>query len=177
MSMIELKFQKVHPNAILPTYAHDFDSGFDLYAPEDYYVFPRAVSILDTGLRYEVTFSKTSTGEVVNLLKNLFVIEMQIRPKSGLAAKYGLTIVNTPGTIDNTFRGDIKVIATLVPHIYKTEGEVIPKTNDEGLEIKKGEKFAQGILCPVLCSPTVKIIEAENLSETIRGEGGFGSSG
>ena len=86
--------------------------------------------------------------------------EVQVRPKSGLAIKFGVTVLNTPGTIDSGYRGEVKVI--LVNH------------SSEDYEIKKGEKIAQIVLAKY---ETAQIVEAEDLSGTARGEGGFGSTG
>ena len=85
--------------------------------------------------------------------------EIQIRPRSGLAAKNGISVLNTPGTIDSDYRGEIKVI--LINH-----GKDI-------FEIKKNDRIAQMIVCPII---KVELEEVENLPETVRGKGGFGST-
>ena len=86
--------------------------------------------------------------------------EVQVRPRSGLAAKQKLTVLNTPGTIDSDYRGEIKVI--LVNH------------GNKNFKIEKGDRIAQMIVCPVIIA---QIVEVENLSDTKRGKDGFGSTG
>ena len=86
--------------------------------------------------------------------------EVQIRPRSGLAAKKGITVLNTPGTIDADYRGELKII--LINH------------SKENFVIKNGERIAQMVVCPVI---QAKLEEVEELSNTDRGSGGFGSTG
>ena len=141
---IELKVKKIHPDAIIPSYAHPGDSGMDVYSIENYSLSPGSRILVQTGLKVEF-----SEG-----------YEIQVRPKSGLALKSGITVLNTPGTVDSGYRGEIGVI--LINHSRET------------YSVKKGDKVAQIVLAPV-----VKMIikEIENLSDTSRGEGGFGSTG
>lgn len=86
--------------------------------------------------------------------------EMQIRPRSGLAAKKGLTILNTPGTIDSDYRGEV--------------GAIVVNTGSDEVEIKDGDRIAQAVICPIIYANWK---EVEELSETTRGAGGFGSTG
>ena len=86
--------------------------------------------------------------------------EAQVRPRSGLALKHGITVLNTPGTIDADYRGELKVL-------------LVNFSNDDFV-VNDGERIAQMILTPYL---TAKFIEADTLSDTVRGEGGFGSTG
>ncbi|MGA0713489.1 MAG: dUTP diphosphatase, partial [Pelagibacteraceae bacterium] len=86
--------------------------------------------------------------------------EVQIRPRSGLAAKKGITVLNTPGTIDADYRGELKII--LINH------------SKENFVIKNGERIAQMVVCPVI---QAKLEEVEELNNTDRGSGGFGSTG
>ena len=87
--------------------------------------------------------------------------ELQVRPRSGMSLKTGALIKNSPGTIDSDYRGEIRVIMANIGHEY--------------LRIKKGDRIAQGVLAPVI--QAVEIIDVEELNETDRGEGGFGSTG
>ena len=89
--------------------------------------------------------------------------EIQVRPKSGLALKEGLTVLNTPGTVDSGYDGEIKVI------VYNT--------NPQSYQIKKGQKIAQAVLCPVINGKFVTLHEVIELNEKERGSNGFGSSG
>ena len=98
-----------------------------------------------------------STGIMVAIPENY---EIQIRPRSGLAAKKGISVLNTPGTIDSDYRGEIKVI--------------LINLGKEIFEINKNDRIAQMIVCPVI---KVELEEVENLPKTVRGVGGFGSTG
>lgn len=142
--MIKIKTKKIHPDAVIPKYAHEGDAGFDLYSVEDYEINLRERMLVKTGLQVEIPRG----------------YEMQIRPKSGLALKSGITVLNTPGTIDSVYRGEVGVI--LINH------------SDRLYSVKKGEKIAQGVISKI---EEAVFEEADNLSETIRGEGGFGSTG
>lgn len=142
-----IKVQKVHPDAVLPKYAYPTDSGFDLISVEDIIVSPLGRALVPTGLKLE--FDKG--------------FEIQIRPKSGLAMNEGLTILNTPGTIDSGYNGEIKVI--------------VFNTNNNEYKIKKGMKIAQGVLCPVINGEFVEFVEMSELNEKDRGDNGFGSTG
>jgi len=144
--MVKVLIKKLDTAVKLPEYKTDGASGMDLMAflKDAVIVKPKTSSLIPTGL--SVAFSKN--------------YEIQIRPRSGLAAKNNITVLNTPGTIDSDYRGEIKVI------IYNH--------GDTNFIINNGDRIAQMILCPV-----VKMIleETNDLPETIRGEGGFGSTG
>ena len=144
--MVKVLIKKLDTAVKLPEYKTDGASGMDLVAflKDAVIVKPKTSSLIPTGL--SVAFSKN--------------YEIQIRPRSGLAAKNNITVLNTPGTIDSDYRGEIKVI------IYNH--------GDTNFIINNGDRIAQMILCPV-----VKMIleETNDLPETIRGEGGFGSTG
>ena len=142
--MIPLKIKRIHKKAILPHYAHPGDAGLDLFSVEKTEV-PAGASAL------------ISTGIVIQLPENT---EAQIRPRSGLALKHQITLLNTPGTIDYGYRGEIKVI--MINHGKST------------FTVEEGMKIAQMVVKPVF---PVKVEEVEELSDTARGEGGFGSSG
>ncbi len=140
----EVKIKKLHPEAILPQYAHYGDSGADLFALEQRTLQPLERAAIATGLAAEVPEG----------------FELQVRPKSGLALKSGLTVLNTPGTVDFGYRGEIKVI--------------LINLSREAYTIRHGQKIAQLVVAPVAHA---RFEEVEVLSETARGEGGFGSTG
>lgn len=142
-----LKFTKIHPESIGPKYNYDSDSGFDLHSTEDVEVGPFGRVLVPTGLRFNIPMGH----------------EIQVRPKSGLALKQGLTVLNTPGTVDAGYDGEVKVI------IYNTNNYTVP--------IPKGMKIAQAVLCPVLNGKFVTLHEVVELEEKERGSNGFGSTG
>ncbi len=139
-----VKIRKLSPDAHLPEYAHFGDSGADLFATEAAVLQPMQRQAIGTGLAAEVPRG----------------YELQVRPKSGLAIKSGLTVLNTPGTIDFGYRGEIKVI--------------LINLSSEAYEVEKGQKIAQLVVAPVA---TAEFVEVRELSDTARGEGGFGSTG
>ncbi len=141
---MKLKIKRLSKNAILPNYAHFDDSGMDLFAIEKKEIEPATQALIKTGIAIE-------------LPKNT---EAQIRPRSGLALKHGITVLNTPGTIDEGYRGEIGVI--LINHSQKT------------FLIEAGMKIAQMIIMPII---RCEIEEIQELSITQRNEGGFGSTG
>ena len=128
----------------LPAYETDHAAGMDLRAAED--------AILPPGGRALV-----ATGFAIALPHGF---EAQVRPRSGLAAKHGVTVLNAPGTIDADYRGEIKVI--LINH------------GDQAFAIKRGDRIAQMIVAPVV---KARLTETAKLSDTDRGSGGFGSTG
>ncbi len=144
--MAKVLIKKLDPSVKLPDYKTNGASGMDLIAfiKRSIKVKPKTSSLIPTGL--SVAFSKD--------------YEIQIRPRSGLAAKNSISVLNTPGTIDSDYRGEIKVI------IYNHgEKEFI---------INNGDRIAQMVLAPVI---KMDLEETNDLPETIRGEGGFGSTG
>jgi dUTP pyrophosphatase len=128
----------------LPSYATSGAAGLDLRAAES--------ATLKAGARALI-----STGIAIALPKNH---EAQVRPRSGLAVKHGVTVLNAPGTIDEDYRGEIKV--PLINH------------GAEDFVIKRGDRIAQMVIAPVTHA---KLVEVNSLDETMRGAGGFGSSG
>lgn len=142
--MVEIKFIPLRDGAHIPEKAHESDAGFDLYASEDYLLKSHSFGCIPTALSIELPDG----------------YEAQVRPRSGLAAKYGVTVLNSPGTIDAGYRGEVKVI--LINH-----GE-----ND--FSITRGMRIAQMVISPVL---EARFVEAVSLTGSDRGEGGFGSSG
>ena len=141
---LEIKIKKISLDAILPNYVHKGDAGMDLFSCENYILGSGERRLFGLGLKVEIPEG----------------YEMQIRPKSGLTLKYGITVLNTPGTIDSCYRGEVGVI--LINH------------GNEDYEVRKGEKIAQAVINKV---EIVKIIEVKELSDSSRGEGGFGSTG
>lgn len=141
---MKIKIQKINQDAVLPHYVHEGDAGLDLYSIEDTVVLAGERKLVGTGLKAEIPMG----------------YEMQIRPKSGLAVKFGITVLNTPGTIDCGYRGEIMVI------LYNS--------SKADYRVKKGEKIAQAVIAKV---ENAEIEEVSELSETTRGDGGFGSTG
>lgn len=129
----------------VPTYAHQGDAGLDLYAAEDVVLEPFSRHLIPTGIA--VAIPEGYAGFV--------------QPRSGLAIKQGLSLVNTPGLIDSHYRGEIKVIAIN-----------LDPTN--AITIQRGDKIAQLVIQPVVA---VDLEEVRSLDDTARGEGGFGSTG
>ena len=144
--MVKVLIKKLDSAVRLPEYKTDGASGMDLVAflKNSVILKPKTSSLIPTGI--SVAFSEN--------------YEIQIRPRSGLAAKNNITVLNTPGTIDSDYRGEIKVI------IYNH--------GDTNFIINNGDRIAQMILCPVI---KMTLEETNDLPETIRGEGGFGSTG
>jgi dUTP pyrophosphatase len=141
-----LKILKIDPRVTLPQYESEGAAGMDLQAflTADLAIFPLGRAKIPTGLRIEIPPG----------------FEGQVRPRSGLAARYGLTVLNSPGTIDSDYRGDLEVI------LVNLGGEVYV--------VKNGDRIAQLVLVPV-CRAHLE--ETAALSETGRGGGGFGSTG
>jgi len=144
--MVKILIKKLDPAVKLPEYKTDGASGMDLVAflKKSINVKSKTSSLIPTGI--SVAFSKD--------------YEIQIRPRSGLAAKNNISVLNTPGTIDSDYRGEIKVI------IYNH--------GNTDFNINNGDRIAQMILTPVL---KMQLEETNNLPETIRGSSGFGSTG
>ena len=141
---MKLLVKRLSPTAILPGYAHPGDAGLDLFA---------AVAVsLEPGERKLV-----GTGLSIELPPNT---EAQVRPRSGLALKSGITVLNTPGTVDHGYRGEVGVI--LINH------------GRERFDVQPGMKIAQMVIAPFV---HVSVEEAGELSGTARGQGGFGSTG
>ena len=144
--MVKVLIKKLFPEVKLPSYKTSGASGMDLMAfiKSSITIKPKTSYLIPTGL--SVAFSED--------------YEVQIRPRSGLAAKNNISVLNTPGTIDSDYRGEIKVI------IYNH--------GNKDFLVNNGDRIAQMILTPVV---KMELEEANDLPETIRGEGGFGSTG
>ena len=139
-----LRFRKIHPDAVLPSYAHPSDAGMDVRSVSDLTIAPGGRALVPTGL--------------VMLLPPMY--EAQVRPRSGLALKSGVTVLNAPGTIDSGYRGEI--------------GVILANFGEADFQVKKGDKIAQIVIAPVT---QPEIVETAEVDETDRGSGGFGSTG
>jgi len=142
-----LGYKKLSPDAVDPKYNYEKDSGVDLYAIEDYTLPSMSRAMIGTGLAFDIPDG----------------YEIQVRPKSGLAINYGLTVLNTPSTIDGGYVGEVKVI--------------LFNTSRETYQVKKGMKIAQAVLCPVQQGKYVNLENVDELPDTDRGSDGFGSTG
>ena len=142
--IVEVETKKISPDAKDLSYAHEGDSGVDLYSTIDIVLKPMQIAMVPTGLQIAIPQG----------------YEAQIRPKSGLAANSGITVLNTPGTIDAGYRGEVKVI-------------LINLGNAE-YRVEKGKKIAQLVFAKV---EHARFAYVEELDKTSRGSGGFGSTG
>lgn len=155
---MQIGFKKVHPDAKLPTYAHDGDAGMDVCAVEDVELVPGKATLVSTGLVADIP-----TG-----------YEIQVRPRSGLALRQNITVWNSPGTIDSNYRGTIGVIMMYLPPMREWMTARGDHVTAYPVSIHKGDRIAQLVVAPITkCSP----IEVTEVSETDRGDGGFGSTG
>ena len=139
-----VSFRRIHPDAVLPAYAHEGDAGMDVRSVEDLVIPPGGRALVHTGL-------------VMQLPPDA---EAQVRPRSGLALKHGVTVLNAPGTIDAGYRGEVGVI--LVNH------------GEKPFPVERGMKVAQIVVAPVV---RAEIAETDETDATARGAGGFGSTG
>jgi dUTP pyrophosphatase len=142
--MTTLRIKRLNADAILPQYAHPGDAGMDLFSNEEVRILPGEARRVKTGISIELPAGT----------------EAQVRPRSGLALKHQITVLNTPGTIDEGYRGEVGVI--LINH---GRNEFVAD---------KGTKIAQMIIQSVL---RVQVEEVSELTDTVRGVGGFGSTG
>jgi dUTP pyrophosphatase len=141
-----LKFVNTSDN-VNPSYVYPSDSGFDLRAAEEVVIGANSRALIPTGIRLDITDS----------------YEVQIRSKSGLALNQGLFVLNSPGTIDSGYQGEIKVI--------------LFNTTNQSIKIEKGQKVAQAVLCPVLNGNWVDLVEVKDIESKDRNDNGFGSTG
>ena len=139
-----VRFKRVHPDASLPAYARPGDAGMDLRSVDEL-VIPRGGRAL------------VHTGLVMQLPP---MFEAQVRPRSGLALKSGVTVLNTPGTIDSGYRGEV--------------GVILANFGDGDFKVSKGDRIAQLVIAPVT---QAEVVETDEVDETDRGAGGFGSTG
>ncbi|MGY5865098.1 MAG: dUTP diphosphatase [Candidatus Thorarchaeota archaeon] len=141
---VKVRVKRLSPDARIPKAAKAGDVAFDLYSTIDYELRPGERFAIPTGIAVEIPPG----------------FEGQVRPRSGLALKEGVTVLNAPGTVDSGYRGEVKTI--MINH------------NEESFKITKGMRISQLAIRPV---PEVEFIEVDELSDTDRGEGGFGSTG
>tara|TARA_Y100000590_G_scaffold267820_1_gene300760 strand:- start:2889 stop:3326 length:438 start_codon:yes stop_codon:yes gene_type:complete len=144
--MVRILVKKFDKSIVLPTYKTSKSSGMDLaaYIKNKININPGMTTIIPTGI-------------AIAIPKNY---EIQIRPRSGLAAKNGISVLNTPGTIDADYRGEIKII--------------LINLSKKLFVVRPGDRIAQMVLCPIVKG---KFKEVKKLPRTIRGKGGFGSTG
>ena len=144
--MVKLLIKKLQKNISIPQYKTEGSSGMDLMAniKEKIKILPGEKKIIPTGIAVAIPKQ----------------YEIQIRPRSGLAIKKGISVLNTPGTIDSDYRGELKVI--------------LINFGNETFEINNNDRIAQMIVCPIV---KAELEEVEILPESIRGQGGFGSTG
>jgi dUTP pyrophosphatase len=141
---MKIEIKKLHENTILPQYQTVQSAGFDLVSIENITIKPNQRILIGTGLAMAIEDG----------------FELQIRPRSGLAYKNGITVLNSPGTIDSDYRGEIKVL--LINH------------SEDDFNIKTGDRIAQAVVQKVY-QASFEIVE--ELDQTVRGSGGFGSTG
>ncbi|MGE7673844.1 dUTP diphosphatase [Lysinibacillus sp. NPDC094403] len=141
---LEVKIKRIHTDALLPMQANPGDAGMDLYSIEEVEIPAGVTKLIKTGLQIELPKGT----------------EAQIRPRSGLALKHSVTVLNSPGTIDEGYRGEIGVI--LINH------------GKETFKVEKSMRIAQMVIQLV---PSIQLLEVNELSQTVRGTSGFGASG
>lgn len=141
---ISVQIKKLHENAFVPAYQSKEAAGFDFHSIEDRTLAAGERALIETGLSMALSFG----------------YELQIRPRSGLAFKHGVTVLNAPGTVDSDYRGEVKVL--LINH------------GSEAFTIAKGDRIAQGVIQEVT---QAKFLLVDELEGTDRGAAGFGSTG
>ena len=139
-----LSFRRIHPDAVMPAYAHASDAGMDVRSVRELVIPPGGRALVPTGL-------------VFNLPAGY---EAQVRPRSGLALKAGVTVLNSPGTIDAGYRGEI--------------GVILANFGQDDFKVNVGDRIAQLVIMGVE-SPAFELVEV--LDDTERGEGGYGHTG
>ena len=143
--LVPVRFQKLHPNAVMPVQAHVGDAGLDLSAVDALTIPQGGRALVRTGLAVEIPEGH----------------EGQVRPRSGLALRHGVTVLNAPGTIDSGYRGEL--------------GVILANFGSTPFQVEPGMRIAQLVIAPV-ASIAVEVVDG-GLSATDRGAGGFGSSG
>lgn len=142
--MIDVVFRRVRPDAVLPVQAYEGDAGLDLAACEDVRLEPGERAVVGTGLAVEIPEGYAGF----------------VQPRSGLAARHGIGVVNSPGLIDSGYRGEVRVV-------------LLNTDRREAFEVTRGMRIAQLVVAPIA---TVRVLEAEELTASERGARGFGSS-
>lgn len=145
---MKLQVKKLRDDAIIPTRGTAKSSGLDLYAVEDTVIFSGSTTLVKTGIAFGIPEG----------------YEIQVRPRSGLSLKTGLIVKNSPGTVDQDYLGECAVIM----HLLVGPGDV-------SYTIKRGDRIAQAVLCPVVIPLLAEVEEFD--TETDRGSSGFGSTG
>ena len=145
MDVPELPVRRLHPDLPLPAYAHPGDAGADLCAAEDVVLPPGGRATVGTGLAVAVPDGFAAF----------------VHPRSGLAARHGITVVNAPGTVDAGYRGEVRVV-------------LLNTDRDEPFTVRRGDRIAQLVVQPVT---RVRFLDVAELPPSPRGEGGFGSTG
>ena len=152
MEEVHVKFYRMDVDVQLPTRAHEHDACWDIYSNSGALIQGSEKRIIPTGLKVSIPPGW----------------ELQIRPRSGLAARQGISVLNSPGTIDSGYLGEIRIILYKSPHRVNT---------NHVTQIKKGDRIAQMALKPVYNMRIIEVFEEDLLGETTRGKGGFGSTG
>jgi dUTP pyrophosphatase len=144
---LDLGYVKLHPDTVEPKYNYETDSGFDLHSTEEIIIPAFGRALIPTGLSFDIKDG----------------YEIQVRSKSGLAINQGLMCLNSPGTVDNGYTGEVKGI--------------LFNTNNYPVTITKGMKIAQAVLCPVVNGKWVNLLQQNQIKEKDRADKGFGSTG
>ena len=142
-----LGYKVLNSDAVIPKYNYPTDSGFDLHSIQDLEIPPFGRVLVPTGLSFDIKDG----------------YEIQVRSKSGLSLKQGLMVLNSPGTVDNGYTGEVQVI--------------VFNTNSYTVDIPKGMKIAQAVLCPVVNGKWVNLKETSTIINKDRNSNGFGSTG
>lgn len=145
--LLDLNYSKSNVDAIDPEYAYLTDSGFDLYSTKEVLIESLGRELIPTGLHFDIHDG----------------YEIQVRSKSGLAIKDGLMVLNSPGTVDQGYTGEIQVI--------------LFNTSNQSKLIKKGQKIAQAVVCPVVSGKWIKLTKKDKIEPKDRNYNGFGSTG
>ena len=142
--MRKIFFKRLHPDAVVPEFKTAGGAGADLYSVEDVHIAEGETKIVKLGFAVSIPHG----------------YEIQVRPRSGLAIKHGITVLNSPGTVDSDYRGEMMVILSNFGKSY--------------FKVKVGDRIAQAVVSVV---PQTSFVEVEDLDVTERGAGGFGSTG
>lgn len=144
MESVKILVKRLKDNAVLPTYMTDGSSGLDLYSAEEKDIFPGKWEVISTGIAVEIPYG----------------YEGEVRSRSGIAKEHGIFVLNSPGTIDSDYRGEVKVI--------------LMNLGKEPFRVNIGDRIAQLVISPVV---KAEVLEVDELSSTERNTGGFGHTG